>query len=383
MCALPLKLKTPGGLVSLDSNLMLAPIAGWCELAWRISVRELNGIGGEHVGGLGLACTDLLNPQGLVGGRDAARDLARTNDLDQPIGMQLYGAEPEILAQGAKWCADHGASVVDINMGCPVDKVCKRMGGSKLMCDLPRTFEIFEAVREALPDSIPLTAKMRLGWDDEAHQDGVACELAVGLCNRGAACITVHGRTTEQKFKGTCDHNGIKRVVDAVREATGQYDGTIDGGVPVLGNGDIKSAMDVIIMRRNTGCSGVMIGRGAFGNPWVFRQAWGLQKRIDELGIDWFDDEGIAAIDSSDLDPTDDDRLEFVRSYFERMIEYRDVKHAMHVIGMKISWLGRTINAGHCRDLKEGVRISKTPEQVLAAIEDWRTSSHASAQEQA
>jgi len=378
MCALPLKLKTPGGLVGLESNLMLAPIAGWCELAWRVSVRELNTINGENVGGLGLACTDLLNPLGLVGGRDAARDLARTNDLDQPIGMQLYGAEPKILAEGARWCADHGASVVDINMGCPVDKVCKRLGGSKLMCDLPRTFAIFEAVRGALPDSIPLTAKMRLGWDDQARADGVACDLAVGLCERGAACITVHGRTTEQKFKGSCDHEGIRRVVEAVRGATGEYDGTVEGGVPVLGNGDVKSAMDVVVMRRNTGCSGVMIGRGAFGNPWIFRQAWGLQKRIDELGIDWFDDVaigGIGGIDLGDLEPSDDERLDFVRDYFLKMIEYRDVKHAMHVIGMKISWLGRTINGGHCRGLKEGVRLAKTPEEVLGAIEGWRARS--------
>ncbi len=363
MLAQPLNLKTPGGLVSLESNLMLAPIAGWCELAWRVSVRQL--------GGVGLACTDLLNPQGLICGRDAARDLARTNNLDQPIGMQLYGADPETLAQGAKWCAQHGASVVDINMGCPVDKVCKRMGGSKLMCDLPRTFAIFEAVRDALPDSIPLTAKMRLGWDNQARDKGVACDLAAGLCERGAACITVHGRTTEQKFKGSCDHEGIKRVVEAVRDATGEYErGT---GVPVLGNGDIKSPMDVIIMRRNTRCSGVMIGRGAFGNPWMFRQAWGLQQRIDALGIDWFDDDAIHQIDISDLEPSDDDRLDYVRDYFLRMIEYRDVKHAMHVIGMKIRWLGKTINSGHCRDLKEAVRLAKTPEEVLNAIEAWRT----------
>jgi tRNA-dihydrouridine synthase B len=372
MFALPLKLKTPGGLVSLESNLMLAPIAGWCELAWRVGVRELNAIGDQSVGGVGLACTDLLNPQGLLCDEGAARDLARTNDFDQPIGMQLYGADPGYLAEGARWCAAHGAHVVDINMGCPVDKVCKRLGGSKLMCDLPRTYEIFEAVREALPDSIPLTAKMRLGWDQEAYEAGTACELAVGLCQRGAACITVHGRTTEQKFKGSCDHEGIKRVVDAVRDSTGQYDGTIEGGVPVLGNGDIKNAMDVVIMRRNTGCSGVMIGRGSFGNPWVFRQAWGLQQRIEQLEIDLNDDDAIAGIALSDLDPSEDEKLNFVRDYFLRMIEYRDEKHAIHVIRQKISWLGRTINDGHCRALKDGVRQSRTPEEVLGAIEAWR-----------
>jgi nifR3 family TIM-barrel protein len=372
MFAQPLNLKTPGGLVSLESNLMLAPIAGWCELAWRVGVRELNAIGGRSVGGVGLACTDLLNPQGLLCDEGAARDLARTNDLDQPIGMQLYGADAKHLAEGARWCAEHGAHVVDINMGCPVDKICKRNGGSKLMCDLPSTYEIFEAVREALPDSIPLTAKMRLGWDQDAYEAGVACELAVGLCQRGAACITVHGRTTEQKFRGSCDHDGIKRVVDAVRDATGVYDGTMQGGVPVQGNGDIKNAMDVVIMRRNTGCAGVMIGRGSFGNPWVFRQAWGLQKQIDELGIDVHDDDAIARIDLGDLNPSEDEKLDFVRDYFLRMIEYRDEKHAMHVIRQKISWLGRTIYDGHCRALKDGVRLSKTPEDVLAAIEAWR-----------
>ncbi|MFK7759094.1 MAG: tRNA dihydrouridine synthase [Phycisphaerales bacterium] len=352
---------------------MLAPIAGWCELAWRVSVRQLNG----PTGGVGLACTDLLNSQGLLCDEGASRDLARTNELDRPIGMQLYGADPEHLAAGARWCAQHGASVVDINMGCPVDKICKKNGGSKLMCDLASTYEIFEAVREALPNTIPLTAKMRLGWDQEAYEDGVACELAVGLCERGAACITVHGRTTEQKFKGSCDHDGIKKVVDAVRSATGQYNGTESGGIPVLGNGDVKSALDVITMRRNTGCAGVMIGRGAFGNPWIFRLGWALQQRIETQGIELDDHETIAAIDLSDLAPSEDEKLELVRNYFLRMIEYRDEKHALHVIRQKISWLGRTINDGHCRDLKEGVRKSKTVEEVLYAIESWRDQTHA------
>lgn len=379
MCALPLKLKTPGGLVSLETNLMLAPIAGWCELAWRVSVRALNG---EH-GGVGLACTDLLNSQGLLCDEGASRDLARTNEMDRPIGMQLYGADPGHLAEGARWCAAHGASVVDINMGCPVDKICKKNGGSKLMCDLGSTFEIFEAVRDALPESIPLTAKMRLGWDEQAKGDGVACDLAVGLCARGAACITVHGRTTEQKFKGSCDHQGIKHVVDAVRDATGEYDGTLSGGIPVLGNGDIKSPKDIVVMRRNTGCSGVMIGRGAFGDPWIFRVGWGLQQRIDEAGIDWNDDHAVDAIDLSDLEASEDEKLDLVRDYFLRMIEYRDEKHALHVIRMKISWLGRTINGGHCRDLKEGVRVAKTPDEVLDAIEAWRAIGHVPAPETA
>ena len=132
---------------------MLAPIAGWCELAWRETCRSM--------GGVGLACTDLLSPQGLICGSEATADLARTSEFDQPIGMQRDGGDPAVLADGARWCADHGATVVDINMGCPVDKVCKQDGGSKLMCPPDLARRIAEAVGCARPDSAPLTARMR------------------------------------------------------------------------------------------------------------------------------------------------------------------------------------------------------------------------------
>jgi len=340
---------------------MLAPIAGWCEYAWRVTIRT--------TGGVGLACTDLLSPRGLICGSDASADLARTGDDDQPIGMQLYGSDPETLARGAQWCAEHGAAVVDINMGCPVDKVCKKDGGSRLMCDLARAFAIFERVREYLDPSIPLTAKMRLGWDDDARRRGVADELAQGLCERGAACITVHGRTTEQRFKGACDHDGIRRVVERVRETTGHHNG---GGVPVLGNGDVKTPLDVVAMRAATGCAGVMIGRGAFANPWIFRLAWALQRRVETLGIDPRDLDAAARIDLSDLEPPDAERLDLVLAYFERMITHRGERHAVHVMRQKISWLGRTIRGGHCKALKERVRTATGTEQIRDTIRAWR-----------
>lgn len=373
MLATPLILRTPSRPVALETNLMLAPIAGWCELAWRLTVRSC--------GGVGLACTDLLSPKGLLCGSEASYDLARTHDLDQPIGMQLYGSDANILADGARWCADHGATVVDINMGCPVDKVCKKDGGSKLMCNLPNTFKVFEAVRAALPDHIPLTAKMRLGWDEAAYEAGVACDLAVGLCERGAALITVHGRTTEQMFKGQCRREGIRRVVEAVGAATGRYDGTAAGGVPVVGNGDIREPQDVLDMMAETGCAGVMIGRGSFGNPWIFREAWALQKtgnRQWALG----NGEDVEPDSSGPLpiahcplpiSPTDADRLDTILTYFEHMIEFRGEHHAMHVMRQKISWLGKTINRGHCKALKNAVRLAETPDEVRAAIEGWRS----------
>jgi nifR3 family TIM-barrel protein len=361
--ATPLILRTPGRPVVLETNLMLAPIAGWCELAWRLTVRSC--------GGVGLACTDLLSPKGLLCGSEASYDLARTHDLDQPIGMQLYGADPAVLADGARWCADHGATVVDINMGCPVDKVCKKDGGSKLMCNLPNTFRVFEAVRAALPDHIPLTAKMRLGWDEAAYDAGVACDLAVGLCERGAALVTVHGRTTEQMFKGQCRREGIRRVVDAVGEATGRYDGTVAGGVPVVGNGDIREPQDVLDMLAETGCAGVMIGRGSFGNPWIFVEAWELQGRKASGIGDQGSGEDLQYL--PDTTPPDNTRLDTILAYFDRMIEFRSEHHAMHVMRQKISWLGKTINRGHCKALKNAVRLAETPDGVRAAIEGWRS----------
>ncbi len=357
MIAQPLTLQAPRGSVELESNLLLAPIAGWCELAWRITCREL--------GGVGLACTDLLSPQGLLRSQETSTRIAATNEQDRPLGMQLYGADPKVLAQGAIWCADNGANVVDINMGCPVDKVTKKDGGSKLMCDVHNTFDMFEQVRAALPAHIPLTAKMRLGWDEQAKDDGVAGELAEGLCERGAAMITVHGRTTEQKFKGSCDLEGIKRVVDRVRD---RFPAT-----PVIGNGDIKTPSDVVAMMHQTGCAGVMIGRGSFSNPWLFRYGWVLQQRVVELGIDPADRAGVEAIDLSDVHPSEDEKLDMLLRFFDRMVEYRDPDHAMHVLRQKANLLGKPINNGHCRPLKNALREAKAPDDIRKAIEDWRS----------
>jgi tRNA-dihydrouridine synthase B len=348
--AVPLQI----GPVRLRSNLMLAPIAGWSDLAWRLTCREL--------GGVGLACTDLLSPHGLLAGGEKSLDLARTNDLDQPVGMQLYGADPQLLADAARWCADHGATVVDINMGCPVDKVTKKDGGSKLMCDIPRTVRTAEAIRAALPGRIPLTAKMRLGWDEQAYDNRCAETLAVQLCKVGVAAITVHGRTTEMLFKGHCRREGIKRVVEAVGEATGTYTGddpsTGKGGVPVIGNGDITEPHHATEMIDQTGCAGVMIGRGAFAMPWIFRLAWAHQQ-------------GAPA-----AEPTEDEKLDTILAYFARMREFRDDRYAMHRVKHKISRIAKHINGSHCKPLKEGVRTAETPGALIAAVETWRTAMH-------
>lgn len=326
------------GSVQLQTNLLLAPIAGYCDLAFRTICREY--------GGLGLACTDLLSPQGLLRGTATSLDLAQTNEFDKPIGMQLYGGDPEIMADGAVWARDHGATIIDINMGCPVDKVTKKDGGSKLLCIPDVAERIVDRVVNAVgkgSNPVPVTAKMRLGWFDDAP---IAEWLAPKLVKAGACMITIHGRTTVQKFQGTVRHEGIRRVVEAVK--------SVSPCTPVIGNGDVTEPQHVQEMLTKTGCDGVMIGRGALSTPWIFRDAWSLQT----TGI---------------LPPEPDQsaKLETMRRYFDLMRSYRDDRYAMFQIRRRVSWFAKRL--GPCKVFKEAIRIAPDPEAVYTSIDDFRS----------
>lgn len=328
------------GPVQLQSNLLLAPIAGYCDLAFRTICREF--------GGVGLACTDLLSPQGLLRGTAASLDLAQTNDADRPVGMQLYGSDPAIMAEGARWAEDHGATIIDINMGCPVDKVTKKDGGSKLLCDLPKAIAIAERVAAAI--KVPLTAKMRLGWSCADYESGVSSKLACNLTDVGVAAITVHGRTTEQRFGGEVNREGIRRVVQAVQEHT-------RGRIPVIGNGDVREPEDVLTMLRETGCQGVMIGRGALSTPWIFRDAWSLQ-----------------TTGSVPAEPTDHEKIETIRRFFNLMRSYRDDHYALHQIRQRISWFAKRLGSPSMsvKPLKEAVRLALDADAVHAALDEFQ-----------
>ncbi len=322
------------GPLQLATNLLLAPVANYCDLAFRIVCREQ--------GGLGLACTDLLSPQGLLRGTAESLDLARTNDEDSPICMQLYGADPAVLAEGAVWAVEHGADVVDINMGCPVDKVTKKDGGSKLLCDPERTVRtterVVQAVDRASRGRVPTTAKLRLGWDDSCI---VAPELARSLERVGVQQITVHGRTTEMRFKGEVRHAGIREVVEAVDR------------IPVIGNGDVTTPEACLDMLNRTGCRGVMIGRGAFAAPWLFNQCWQFQ-----------------TTGRYDPDPSEAHKVDLIRRYFALMRTFRDDHYAMTHIRRRISWFGKRL--GPCKPLKEAVRLAASPDDVLLALDAFQ-----------
>ena len=339
------------GPVELATNLLLAPIAGYCDLAFRLVCRELVAPDGR---GLGLACTDLLSPQGLLRGSATSLDLARTNERDKPVGMQLYGSDPAVMAEGALWAVEHGATVVDINMGCPVDKVTKKDGGSRLLCIPDSAVAIARACSRALePFGVPLTCKMRLGWFDGQP---VAEWLAPRLIDAGASLITVHGRTTEQKFTGNVSHEGIARVVEAVaRHCRGP-----GAGVPVIGNGDVREPGDVRAMLAKTGCAGVMIGRGALSTPWLFAHAWWLMKTGERLA-----------------EPTTGEKIAIVRRYLDLMAEFRGEHYAMTQIRRRIAWFGKRLGQEvdrrgrpvGCRPLREAVRNAGTTGEVREHLE--------------
>lgn len=358
------------GGVRLSTPLLLAPIAGYCDLAFRTICREW--------GGVGLACTDLLSPQGLLRGTATSLDLAKTNDFDKPVGMQLYGSDPEVMAQGARWAVEHGATIVDINMGCPVDKVTKKDGGSKLLTDLSRAVSIAARVRRELDGmplsaeewrrrlgavgaevgggrvvpalrTVPLTCKIRLCWHTSDYEAGLACSprLARQLADVGVAAVTVHGRTTEDKFGGAVRLEGIARVVEAV-----------NGVIPVIGNGDVRGPEDAERMVRLTGCSGVMIGRGALSTPWVFRDVWHYLCTGEVLA-----------------QPGEREVLATILRYLDMMEAQRDQRYALFQIQRRISWFAKRVQRPlgngkmeSIKPFKEAVRTARTTGEVREAL---------------
>lgn len=314
------------GDVQLQTNLLLAPIAGYCDLAFRLVCREQ--------GGVGLACTDLLSPHGVLKGTPESLALAATNDADEPLAMQLYGSDPALLADAARWAVDHGARIVDLNMGCPVDKVTKTDGGSMLLCKPDLAKRIIDACLHAV--DVPFTVKVRLGWDDERI---VAPRIAAEYEQMGIAAITVHGRTTEQRFKGQVRLEGIRDVVEAVER------------IPVIGNGDVKSPEDAINMMRITGCAGVMIGRAALGRPWLF----------DEIAS--------ALAGQPATSRSVRDKLCAVRSHVRYMEQYRGARHALAQIRQRISWYGKQL--GHVKPMKEAIRLARELDVVYRTLDEY------------
>lgn len=234
------------GHLDFDAPVFLAPMAGVTDMAYRILAHDL---------GCPLCYAEMVSVQGIHYRNERTLSMLHTEPGERPIAIQLFGPEPEGVAEGAKYLEDLGtADIIDFNMGCPAPKIVNNGEGSALMKDPRKAFAILKALRKAV--RLPVTVKMRKGWD-EAHVNVV--ELAKMAEEAGVDAIAVHGRTREQFYSGKADWECIARVKEAVR-------------IPVIANGDVRTVEDLERIRRETACDGVMIGRAAQGNPWIFRQ---------------------------------------------------------------------------------------------------------------
>lgn len=315
------------GTHTLASNLSLAPLAGYTNLPMR---RLLRGMGG-----LGWAVTDLVNARSLLEGSPGAMRLVARHPEDRPMAVQLFGSVPEEMRDAAVRCQELGAEAVDINMGCPVPKVVRVGGGSAMMNELPRTQALVKGMVDAV--RIPVTAKMRLGWDAD---NLTAPDLARALEDVGVAAICVHGRTRAQGFGGTVNLAGIRAVVCAVRS------------IPVLGNGDVTAPEAARRMLDETGCAGVAIGRGAFYDPLIFR-------RTDEY----------LRTGLLPPEPGFEARLAVMRRHFDLIVDFFGEEAGARQFRKVAPWYARRF--GPARPFKAAVVKIRTVADYQQAVSDY------------
>ena len=319
------------GPLTLSSNLFLSPLAGYTNLPFRLTVRE--------VGGVGLCTTDLVNARSLIEKNPKAFKLVETAPADSPLAVQLFGSVAGEMRDAALIVESRGAVSVDINMGCPVKKVVKIGGGSAMMTELDKTAALVRGMVNAV--KIPVTAKMRLGWDDD---NLTAPDLARALEDAGVAAIFIHGRTREQGFGGTVNLAGIRKVVAAVKT------------IPVIGNGDIISPQAAKKMLDETGCAGVSIGRGAFYDPWIFRRT-------------------LQFLQTGELPPEPgmDERLRVMRRHLDLMVEVFGEELGCRMFRKVAPWYAKRF--GPCHEFnKQVVQLSSRAhfEEILDHYLRWR-----------
>ena len=320
------------GSVTIAPATVLAPMAGVTDTVFRRFIRNL--------GGCGLIMTEFTSADGVLRKKDQkAKRYLHFYEDEHPISAQLFGSNPEVMAEAARMVEGLGFDLVDLNLGCPAKKVVKCNGGSGLLRDLPAIGRIFEAVRAAV--KIPFTVKFRAGWSD----DEIVCvELARMAESCGLGAVALHARTREQGYSGNARWEWIAAVKAAVK-------------IPVIGNGDIRSPEDACAMVTQTGCDAVMIGRTAPSNPWIFRQIQqycaGDNSSSDSLPYD---------------NPTEADRYQMIRTYFQMLIE-EELPDAVGKMKQFASWFTHGVPGG--AGLRKAIYESKNAMEIPGRVEEF------------
>jgi len=344
------------GGVEIRPATVLAPMAGVTDTVFRRFIKNL--------GGCGLIMTEFTSADGVLRNKKVRGKYLHFYEDEHPISAQLFGSNPEVLADAARLVEDLGFDLVDLNLGCPAKKIVRCNGGSGLLRDLPLIRKIFESVRGAV--KIPFTVKFRAGWSDE---EIVGVELARMAEDCGLGAVALHARTRVQGYSGTARWEWIASVKQAVK-------------IPVIGNGDIRSPEDACAMVAQTGCDAVMIGRMAPANPWIFRQieqyvsrqssvvgrqrsAVSNQAPADEYGPRGQDQQGL---NRPYDEPTEADRYQMIRTYFEMLLD-EEVQGAEGKMKQFASWFTHGIPGGAA--LRKAIYEAKSGTEILGSVEEF------------
>ncbi|WP_409296436.1 tRNA dihydrouridine synthase DusB [Peribacillus sp. SCS-26] len=311
------------GNIKMKNQVVLAPMAGICNSAFRLTVKEF---------GAGLVCAEMISDKGIVLKNERTMNMLYIDEREKPLSLQIFGGEKDTLVEAASFVDKNtNADIIDINMGCPVPKITKCDAGAKWLLDPDKIYEMVSSVVDAVDK--PVTVKMRMGWDAEhiyAVRNAQAVERA------GGSAVSLHGRTRVQMYEGQADWNIIREVKQSV-------------GIPVIGNGDVETPLDAERMLKETGADGVMIGRAALGNPWMIYQTVNYLQTGELAG-----------------EPSVKEKIDVCVLHLDRLINLKSEYIAVREMRKHAAWYLKGIK-GHAR-VRNFINECETREQLVTLL---------------